>query len=222
MKSRERILKRLHERRGAALPMPELDFSVLTEGRNWSNAEKLDRFQETIESVHGEVHRAPADQWLDTLVAILKARNARNLLTPRRHSLGKTIRESGRSDLPTLLSYDQPIEAWQPALFNDVDAAITSTRGAIAETGSLILWPGPDEPRLMSLAPPIHIALLEADCIFATFPEALTAQGWGSAMPTNALLVSGPSKTADIEQTLAYGVHGPKELIVIVVGASAA
>ncbi|WP_278366532.1 LUD domain-containing protein, partial [Marinobacter salarius] len=42
-------------------------------------------------------------------------------------------------------------------------------------------------------------------------------QNWAAGMPTNALLVSGPSKTADIEQTLAYGVHGPKELIVLVI-----
>ena len=41
-------------------------------------------------------------------------------------------------------------------------------------------------------------------------------QRWAEAMPTNALLISGPSKSADIEQTLAYGVHGPKELIVLV------
>jgi len=41
-------------------------------------------------------------------------------------------------------------------------------------------------------------------------------QGWAGAMPTNALLVSGPSKTADIQQTLAYGAHGPKELLVLI------
>jgi len=40
---------------------------------------------------------------------------------------------------------------------------------------------------------------------------------WASQMPTNALLISGPSKSADIEQTLAYGVHGPKELVVIII-----
>lgn len=216
MSSRERILKRLSERRGGPLPMPEPDFSVLTEGRNWSPTEKLDRFQKTIESVQGEVHRSSQGEWLDTLAGILKRRGARNLLAPVDNSLGKALRESGREDLPPLLSYDRPIDAWQEALFHDVDAAITSTRGAIAETGSLILWPGPDEPRLMSLVPPVHIALLDAEQIFATFPEAMAAQGWSAAMPTNALLVSGPSKTADIEQTLAYGVHGPRELIVIV------
>ena len=45
----------------------------------------------------------------------------------------------------------------------------------------------------------------------------MKAQNWSSGMPTNALLISGPSKTADIEQTLAYGVHGPKELIVLMI-----
>ena len=40
---------------------------------------------------------------------------------------------------------------------------------------------------------------------------------WSDKMPTNALLISGPSKSADIEQTLAYGVHGPKELVVLLI-----
>ena len=42
-------------------------------------------------------------------------------------------------------------------------------------------------------------------------------QHWNAGMPSNALLISGPSKTADIEQTRAYGIHGPKELIVLLV-----
>jgi len=64
--------------------------------------------------------------------------------------------------------------------------------------------------------PSIHIAVLDSEAIDETFFDVIEAHGWARAMPTNALLVSGPSKTADIEQTLAYGVHGPKELVVIV------
>ncbi len=218
MSAREEILQRLRQRHGGEIAAPEADFGVIAD-RDWTAADKLDRFQKMIESVHGEVHRANDDDWLDILADILQARSAKNLLVPVKHAIGRTIREANRPDLPELLSYDSPIERWQPALFNDVDAAITSTRGAIAETGSLILWPNADEPRLMSLVPPIHIAVLEADQIFATFHEAIALQRWASGMPTNALLISGPSKTADIEQTLAYGVHGPKELIVIVIGA---
>ena len=77
--------------------------------------------------------------------------------------------------------------------------------------------PTADEPRLMSLVPPIHIAILKASELYTTFHDAMQSQNWAAGMPTNALLVSGPSKTADIEQTLAYGVHGPKELIVLVI-----
>ena len=67
----------------------------------------------------------------------------------------------------------------------------------------------------MSLVPPIHFALLDADQLYDDLFGAMREQRWSGGMPTNALLVSGPSKTADIQVTLAYGAHGPKELIVL-------
>ena len=125
--------------------------------------------------------------------------------------------ERGTAPTPTLIPYDRPLEDLKPQLFDSIDAGLTTTRGAIAETGSLILWPTAEEPRTLSLVPHIHIALLRTDALYDTFLQAMREQGWAQAMPTNALLVSGPSKTADIEQTLAYGVHGPKRLVVLVV-----
>ncbi|HYF88199.1 lactate utilization protein [Azospirillum sp.] len=125
--------------------------------------------------------------------------------------------ERGTAPGPTLIPYDRPVEDLKPQLFESIDAGLTTTRGAIAETGSLILWPTADEPRTLSLVPHIHVAILRTDALYDTFLQAMREQGWAQAMPTNALLVSGPSKTADIEQTLAYGVHGPKRLIVLVV-----
>ena len=67
----------------------------------------------------------------------------------------------------------------------------------------------------MSLVPPVHVVLLDATKIYNTFFEAMSHEGWKDGLPTNALLISGPSKTADIQQTLAYGAHGPKELVVL-------
>ncbi len=80
-----------------------------------------------------------------------------------------------------------------------------------------ILWPDAREPRLLSLVPAVHIAVLQAGTIYNTFAEAMSSERWPEGMPTNVLLISGPSKTADIELVLTFGVHGPKELIVLIV-----
>lgn len=218
MSSKNTILQRLRNRSGGEITAPACDFSVLKRP-DWSTAEKLDLFQKMIESVHGEVHRTTESEWVNVLAGLLHKRGAQNLLVSRESQIGQTLKEaaSHHGHLPELLVYDKAIEQWQPELFNQVDVGITSTRGGIAETGSLILWPSADEPRLMSLVPPIHVAILYASELYNTFHEAMQTQRWHESMPTNALLVSGPSKTADIEQTLAYGVHGPKELIVLAI-----
>jgi L-lactate dehydrogenase complex protein LldG len=117
---------------------------------------------------------------------------------------------------PDLTIYDGRYEDRKAEVFEAL-AALTTTRGAIAETGSLILWPNEAEPRLLSLVPPLHIALLDADRIYDTLWWTLTEENWQDGMPTNVVLISGPSKTADIEQELTFGVHGPKELIVLVI-----
>ena len=165
--------------------------------RGWTKEERVARLRRMMEAVHTEFLEATPDTWHDVVRAFLG--DAR-VLWPG--------------------DYTRPIEEWKPELFASIDAAVTTTRGAIAETGSLILWPSADEPRLMSLVPPLHVALLETGKIFETFEEAM--QGWSGGMPPNALLISGPSKTADIEQTLAYGVHGPKRLVVVLVDESGA
>ena len=117
---------------------------------------------------------------------------------------------------PQLLTFDQPIEAWKDQLFNGVAAAFTGSRAGIADTGALVLWPDAEEPRSMSLVPPIHLVLFEASRLYENHYHAMTAEGWAQGLPTNSLLISGPSKTADIQQTLAYGAHGPRELVVLV------
>jgi len=69
----------------------------------------------------------------------------------------------------------------------------------------------------MSLVPPVHIAILQAEKIYNSLSDVIHKEGWSEKMPTNAVLISGPSKTADIELTLAFGVHGPKELILMII-----
>ncbi|MGM0571414.1 lactate utilization protein C [Marinobacter sp.] len=215
MSSRDQILQRLRQRRGGPLPTPEQDFSPL-QRPPWTLDEKLARFRAAMEPVHGEIHDCRDRDWVVELAALLEAREVTTLLVGNGPAPLATL-SSSAAGLPELMVYDEPVDNWKTHLFSQVDAGLTTTRGGIAETGSLILWPGAEEPRLISLVPPVHIALLNASELYGTLAEAMAGQNWSSGMPTNALLISGPSKTADIEQTLAYGVHGPRELIVLVI-----
>ena len=94
------------------------------------------------------------------------------------------------------------------------DAGLTSAAYALAETGSLVIVPGTNHSRLTSLLPPVHIVMLPESKIISSIYDWVALRP--ERLPSNLVLISGPSKTADIEQTLVVGVHGPKRLIVIV------
>jgi L-lactate dehydrogenase complex protein LldG len=171
-----------------------------------------------METVHTDVHLTTAQHWPGLLAGLMRERQLGSLLIAPRTAHGEQLLHAWASDssAPRTQGYDAPIEAWKSELFNETPASLTSTLGAIAATGSLILWPTVDEPRLMSLVPPVHFALLKASEVHNNLYEVVQQFGWAQGMPTNALLVSGPSKTADIEQVLAYGAHGPKDLVVLI------
>lgn len=180
--------------------------------------ELVKRFTERMESVRAEVHQVSNDQWPATLADIAASRGIESLLYGSDGPLAEQLEDeiSGR-ERPRLVPYDEPVESWKERLFFDTDAAVTSSLAAIAETGTLVLWPTPQEPRLMSLVPHVHFALVKPKSMYATFAEVVADQHWADSLPTNVLLISGPSKSADIEQTLAYGVHGPRELVVLLI-----
>jgi L-lactate dehydrogenase complex protein LldG len=178
---------------------------------------KLTQFRRMIESVHGEVHETSRADWPERLRTLLANKGVEAVLYGPASEHGPTLAKAWEAkEAPALVPYSRAIEEMKDVLVHQVQAGVTSCRAAIAETGSLLLWPTAAEPRLMSLLPPIHVALLSASTLADSLAQLIAEQGWVDEMPTNALLISGPSKTADIEQTLAYGVHGPKELIVLV------
>ena len=94
---------------------------------------------------------------------------------------------------------------------------LTGAQWGIAETGTLVLESGTERHRVVSLLPDRHVAILDGSRILSTLGEALAkvqapAEG---AMSRAITLITGPSRTADIELTLVVGVHGPKELHVL-------
>jgi L-lactate dehydrogenase complex protein LldG len=97
------------------------------------------------------------------------------------------------------------------------DIGITTAQAGIAETGTLVLDSACERHRLVSLVPPVHIAIVDASKIYLTLGETLAFLQNGKAEVSPIVtFVTGPSRTADIELTLAIGVHGPHDLYVII------
>ena len=97
----------------------------------------------------------------------------------------------------------------------DCDVGVTTAQWAMAETGTLVLESGRERSRLTSLLPPVHICVLDAKNIRGTMGQIL--QIIQNDLSRTVTFVTGPSRTSDIELTLAIGVHGPRELYVIVI-----
>lgn len=215
MSARERILERLRAAPAMPSALPDVVAWFAARCRSEDIPQRVARLRNALEASHAEVHDTTAADWPDLLLHIAAAKGLRTLLIGTDTPHGAAL-EARHPEVLQLVRYEQPIESWRDRLFDAIAASLTLARSAIAETGSLILWPDASEPRLMSLVPPVHFVLLDAATIHADFHSALGAENWKGGLPTNALLISGPSKTADIQQTLAYGAHGPRELIVLI------
>ena len=96
------------------------------------------------------------------------------------------------------------------------DVGITTAQAAIAETGTLVLDSARERHRLVSLVPPVHIAIVDGATIYGTLGETLSMLQNGEELSPAITFITGPSRTGDIELTLTIGVHGPQELYVII------
>ncbi len=103
------------------------------------------------------------------------------------------------------------------ALCATTDFGITSADYALADTGTLVMISSPAEARLISLLPPAHIAIVPRDRILTGLDELFTVVPNPAEVSSSMVLITGPSRTADIEQILVRGVHGPGKIAVVVV-----
>ena len=99
-----------------------------------------------------------------------------------------------------------------------VDIGITSADYALSDTGTLVMLASPAEARLVSLLPPAHLAVVPSDRILTGLDELFTILPDPAARTSSMVLITGPSRTADIEQILVRGVHGPGQVTVVIVG----
>jgi len=150
--------------------------------------DRINRFKESVESVAG--HCVVTTDVTDSLSRIITDLKAQRIAT-----------SDDAPDAHDIFQYD---------------VGISSAQAAIAETGTLVLDSSCERNRLVSLVPPVHIAIINASSIVETVSDALALLQKDREISPAITFITGPSRTADIELTLAIGVHGPQELYVIV------
>ncbi len=146
-------------------------------------------------------------------------------------ALARVLTEAGArrvalSDAPLVRRLLPALEAFVVEDVNDLsrdalfacDAGVTTAQWGIAETGTLVLESAREASRLLSLVPPLHVALLSADCLCESMGDALARvrQVSPAGLASHAItFITGPSRTSDIELTLVVGVHGPATVHVL-------
>lgn len=106
----------------------------------------------------------------------------------------------------------------QAGAAQDADlVGMTAAQAGIAETGTLMTWSGVDAPTALNFLPDLHFVLLREGDVVATYEDAIDRMRarLNNAMPRSLNFITGPSRTADIEQTIVLGAHGPRRLCIL-------
>jgi L-lactate utilization protein LutC len=169
-------------------------------------ADRAALFAQRLEKLAGNCFFAPT--------ATAAADYVRTLLDGKRAvaSAAPFLRECGITSLPGV-SLDTSRDACAGA-----DVGITSADYALADTGTLVLLANPTEPRLVSLLPPVHVAVFPRSAILTGLDELFSVLPNPTQQTSSLVLITGPSRTADIEQILVRGVHGPGTIHAVIVG----
>ncbi len=163
------------------------------------------------------IHRVTVQTWLGEVADILRSHAAKRIVVePLAESALTAARAAELRD--ALVGAGMAVEAERDdeTLFT-ADAAVTGVVAAIAETGTIVCVSSATTARGTSLIPPVHVALVNAAQIVPDLFDYFDRLSRDGELPANVNLITGPSKTADIEGILITGVHGPGTLHVVAV-----
>jgi L-lactate dehydrogenase complex protein LldG len=185
------------------------DIHVVRQYGRTEQADRVERFVERVSEYRADVYRVRKSDIASTVSDICRARG-----------IGRVGVPNGlpAAWLPTDVER-VPAEHLDPRALDALGIALTGCALGIAETGTIVLDAGPRQgPRALSLVPDHHLCVIEESQIVGSVPEAIgriTEIIRGDRRPVT--LVSGPSATSDIELDRVEGVHGPRDLVVLVV-----
>ena len=187
-------------------------------GYQGAGPDPVGRFRVEFTAAGGTCHIVPdPDAGLARVLDLVAAKSARRVIVSRspfleRFPLAQRLRAAGIE--VTTVETLSPETAREPLFAADV--GITGADYLIAETGSVVLLARAAEPRSVSLLPPVHVVLAHRGQILADLFDLFTPER-RAGLPSCVTLITGPSKTGDIELRLVTGVHGPGEIHVVLI-----
>lgn len=176
------------------------------------------RFVEELEALGGHGRRVESlNEAREYVLSLARERDAKLLVrwdVEELEELGvdEPLREAGVE-----VAVWRDLEDFREAA-GRADIGLSTAEWAIAESGSLVLTGGSGRGRTVTLLPPTYVAVVAADRILSTVPEAIEKYAGGGVLPANVCFHTGPSRSGDIEMSLAIGVHGPGDVHVVLVG----
>lgn len=204
MNSRDQILNKLREGRASRphIPFPEPDWSRSVFPKP---EDLLATFVQEFETIAGQAIVAESDAELsNALKQLLVSKGVESVFC-----VDEAVKEVFAGDI--VLDSEE-------SKFLSMKAAITRCEVLIARTGSIMVSSAHPSGRQLNFFPPIHIVWAKTSQLVPFVDDALQlmTERYGNDLPSMLSMITGPSRTADIEKTLVMGAHGPKELIVLI------
>jgi L-lactate dehydrogenase complex protein LldG len=172
-------------------------------------------------SARAELFRKMVEAAAGTIEEVQRANDVPGAIAAflRAHNLPMSVR---RGDDPRLEAMpwarERTLEVKRGASDGTDLVAVSHAFGAVAESGTLVLTSGKDNPTTLNFLPDTHIVVVDAKDIAGDYETVWRKLRENGAMPRTVNWITGPSRSADIEQTLILGAHGPRRLHAMVVG----
>lgn len=218
MNSRDAILQRLRNelspQKNPVVALPPV--AEVWPRENPPPATMAARFEKELTAVHGEVIRSGSMAEVRRQLAELAAREQWT-------AVGVMDRPAAREAAAALpaTAIARPDAAWQPRQIAELSAGVIEPEVLLADTGSCLIACPTAQDRLLCYLPPACVVVARVEQLVEHLPaawEGIAARAKDPALTGEFVIVTGPSRTADIEKILILGVHGPKRLVVMLLG----
>jgi len=208
---REHILQRVRTALHREPGQPPSDIPAVRPHSGRTDFEtRILQFRKAVEDLAGNIYPAGSEAEARALVSsLLEGRTAIASNAPFLQKCGITTLAGVQAGLSS--------EEELRGSCARIDVGITSADYALADTGTLVLLSSAEEARMISLLPPVHLAVIPRDRILSGLDELFSLLPRPDLKTSSMVFITGSSRTADIEQILIRGVHGPGELHVVIV-----